>query len=70
MQKHSIKKLLGQSQRIPLKTLRHISSADMASLLLELNSEKSEELFQSLLDSKLAVSVLSEMQEPHLKLFF
>ena len=69
MQKNSIKKLLEKSQAIPLKTLRHISSVDMASLLFELDNDKSEKLFQSLLDSKLADSVLSEMQEPNLKLF-
>ena len=69
MQKHSIKKLLEKSQTIPLKTLRHTSSADMASLLFELDNEKSEKLFQILLESKLAVSVLSEMKEPKLKEF-
>ena len=69
MRKHSIKKLLEKSQTLSLKTLRHISSADMASALFELDNEKSEKLFQSLLESKLAVSVLSEMKEPNLKDF-
>ena len=69
MEKHSIKKLLEKSQKIPLKTLRHISSADTASLLSELDDNKSEKLFQLLLETKLAVSVLSEMKEPELKNF-
>lgn len=69
MQKSFIKKLLDKSQTIPLKTLRHISSADMADLLFELDNKKSEKLFQFLLESKLAVSVLSEMKEPNLKNF-
>lgn len=69
MQKHSIIKLLDKAQTIPLKMLRHISSADMADLLFELDKKKSEKLFQLLLESKLAVSVLSEMKEPKLKNF-
>lgn len=68
-QQSSIKKLLEKSQKIPLKTLRHISSADTASLLFELDSEKSEKLFQLLLESKLAVSVLSEMRGVKLRGF-
>ena len=69
MQKYSLIKLLDKSQTIPLKTLRHISSADMADLLFELDDRKSGHLFQLLLESKLAVSVLSEMREPKLKNF-
>lgn len=69
MQKHSIIKLLDKSQGISLKTLRHISSADTADLLFELDKKKSGKLLQLLLESKLAVSVLSEMKEPKLKNF-
>lgn len=69
MSKKLIRKLLEKDQTIPLSTLRHISSADMASLILELDNRKSGRLFQRLLDTKLAVSVLSEMKKPHLKLF-
>ena len=69
MPKDAIKRLLDKDQKISLSSLRHVSSADMASLLLDLDEGKSELLFQYLLDTKLAVSVLSEMQEPHLKLF-
>ena len=68
-QKKSIKEHLNSSKEIPLKKLRHLSSADTASLLLKLDKENSDALFQELLKINLAVSTLSEMKEPHLKKF-
>lgn len=54
--------------KIPRK-LRHLSSADAANLLLESSPQKSDELFQDLLEANLAASALSEMQDLHLKKF-
>ncbi len=68
-QKKSLREYLNSSKDIPLNKLRHLSSADTASLLLKLNKEKSDILFQKLLQTNLAVSTLSEMKEPHLKNF-
>ncbi len=68
-QKKSIREYLNFSKEIPANTLRHLSSADAASLLLNLDKTKSDALFQALLKANLAVSTLSEMKEPHLKKF-
>ena len=63
--RHSLKTY----QKIPFETLRHLSSADAASLLMKLDKKQSDELFQQLLKSKLASSVLSELPKPFLAIF-
>ena len=67
--KLSIQQILNSSQKIPLRIFRKFSTTDLASFLLELEKGQADKLFQELLESKLAVSVLSEMKEPYLKTF-
>ena len=67
--KHSIHTALQESREIPLDDLRRLSSADTASLLMDLPSAEKRRLFEELLKAGLAPSVLSEMPEPRLKAF-
>ena len=65
----SVKQYLEKNLPIPLKTLRHLSNANTAALLMELEEPQRKQLFQELLKAKLAPSILSEMPEPHIKDF-
>ena len=64
-----LKAFLRDKKEIPLKILRHASSVDVASLLLNLEKKEASFLFRNLLSHRLAASVLSEIPEPSLKEF-
>lgn len=67
--RQTILKALKESRKIPLKDLRHLSSVDTASLLMELPEPEARRLFEELIQANLASSTLSEIPEPHLKDF-
>ncbi|MCY4512224.1 MAG: hypothetical protein OXB86_00885, partial [Bdellovibrionales bacterium] len=67
--RQNIRRALKESRKIPLKDLRHLSSVDTASLLMELPETEARCLFEELIQANLASSALSEIPEPHLKDF-